>query len=146
MASRHRARTLALQALYGLEVKSGADVESELARFLDHFHPDATLRPFFLELVRGTLAHRTEIDEAVGRCSEHWKIERMPAVDRNLLRLGVYEILHQNEIPPEVTISEAVDLAKRFGGAETPGFVNGILDRVAREAGRLPAKVAVGGS
>ncbi|MFN7950827.1 MAG: transcription antitermination factor NusB [bacterium] len=138
MGSRHRARTLALQALYGLELKPPRDVEAELARFLEHFHPDEGLRPFFLSLVRGTLAHLGEIDQALERCSQHWKLERMPAVDRNLLRVAAYEVLHEREVPAEVTISEAVDLAKRFGGAETPSFVNAILDRVAREAGRLP--------
>ena len=65
-------------------------------------------------------------------------------IDRNLLRLACYEILHASDVPAEVTISEAVDLAKRFGGAETPGFVNAILDRVARECGRLPDKPAAG--
>ncbi len=142
MASRHRARTLALQALYGLELKPPRDVEAELAKFLDHFHPDEGLRPFFLALVRGTVEHLVEIDQALDRCSQHWKLERMPAVDRNLLRVAAYEILHETDVPAEVTISEAVDLAKRFGGAETPSFVNAILDRVAREVGRLPARAA----
>ncbi len=142
MSSRHRARTLALQALYGMELKAPRDVEAELAKFLDHFHPDEGLRPFFLALVRCTLANRGEIDAALERCSQNWKLERMPAVDRNLLRLACYEILHEADVPPEVTITEAVDLAKRFGGAETPGFVNAILDRVARECGRLAEKPA----
>jgi N utilization substance protein B len=146
MGSRHRARTLALQALYGMELKAPRDIDAELAKFLDHFHSDEGLRPYFLSLVRGTLAHRTEIDASLERCSQNWKLERMPAVDRNLLRLAAYEILHESEVPAEVTISEAVDLAKRFGGAETPGFVNAILDRVARDAGRLPVKSAANAS
>jgi N utilization substance protein B len=85
---------------------------------------------YYRETVRGVWERRAEIDELIGRAAEHWRIERMALVDRNILRLGVYEISYGRDIPYAVAINEAVDLGKRFGAEESGAFVNGILDRV----------------
>jgi N utilization substance protein B len=86
---------------------------------------------YYRDAVRGVWEHREEIDGLIRDAAENWRIERMALVDRNILRLGAYEIRHGRDIPYAVAINEAVDLAKRFGAEESGGFVNGILDRIA---------------
>ena len=90
---------------------------------------------FARELVDGVLEHRSEIDERIKSVAENWDLARMAVVDRNVLRLGVYELVHRRDIPPKVTINEAIDLAKRYGTAESGTFVNGILDRIMSQVG-----------
>ena len=85
---------------------------------------------YYAEAVRGVWGRLGEIDALIGKAAEHWRVERMTLVDRNILRLGAYEICHGRDIPYAVAINEAVDLAKRFGAEESGGFVNGILDRI----------------
>ncbi|MBE0603834.1 MAG: transcription antitermination factor NusB [Deltaproteobacteria bacterium] len=85
---------------------------------------------YYRETIRGVWERMAEIDALIGQAAEHWRIERMALVDRNILRLGVYEISHGRDIPYAVAINEAVDLGKRFGAEESGGFVNGILDKV----------------
>jgi N utilization substance protein B len=89
-----------------------------------------------LELVDGVSAHQEELDSLIARYSEHWRLERMVAVDRSLLRLSTYELLYQPEIPPKVVLNEAVELAKRYGTEESGAFVNAILDRIRQAMGR----------
>jgi N utilization substance protein B len=99
-----------------------------------------TKRDHFLEqLVRGTVDQITDIDERITRHAEHWRLERMPAVDRNILRLAVYELLH-TDTPAPVLIDEAIELARRFSGRESVNFVNGVLDAVRRETVSAAAK------
>lgn len=86
---------------------------------------------FALELVQGVLAFREEIDQRLRSLSEHWRLERMSIVDRNILRLGAYEVLYRTDIPPKVSIDEAVELAKEYGDEKSSAFVNGILDALA---------------
>ncbi len=88
------------------------------------------------ELASGVIARCGELDALAARAAEHWRLERLATVDRNILRLGAYELL-TNRVPPRVAIDEAVWMAHRFGGRESPGFINGVLDAVARELGRL---------
>lgn len=90
--------------------------------------------PFVVELVRGTVANIEEIDGRISRHAEHWRIERMPAVDRNVLRLAIYEMAHAGT-PAAVTIDEALELARKFSNEESVQFVNGVLDAVRRELG-----------
>lgn len=85
---------------------------------------------YYRETVMGVWARKAEIDVLIGRAAEHWRIERMAMVDRNILRLGVYEISYGDDVPYVVAINEAVDLGKRFGAEESGGFINGILDKV----------------
>ena len=86
--------------------------------------------PFFLTLVNGVLETRSDIDELIERYSKNWKISRMSCVDRNVMRIAVYELLHCEDIPPKVTINEAVDVGKKFGTEESGAFINGIMDSI----------------
>jgi N utilization substance protein B len=129
-------RQVALQALYALEVgPAGASVEEVFERVSDHFDLPEGARAFAKQLVCGVIADREAIDEGLARHARNWRLSRMAAVDRNVLRLGSYEILH-TDTPIEVVLDQAVELARRFGADGSPAFVNGILDALARESGR----------
>jgi transcription antitermination factor NusB len=91
---------------------------------------------YFKDLVEGVASHLEELDVFIVRYSEHWRLERMTIVDRNLLRLAIYELMYQPQIPPKVVINEAVEMAKRYGSEGSGGFVNGILDQVRMSVGR----------
>ena len=127
--SRREARERALSLLYEAELKdlTPAEVLAELA-----VDPD----PFAAELVRGVGEYRAEIDELIGRFAIDWAIDRMPVIDRNVLRLGVFELLHRPEIPVGAVISEAVELAKRYSTEDSGRFVNGVLAGVAADPER----------
>jgi N utilization substance protein B len=139
--SRRRGREIALQVLYGLDADPDLDPQRALALFFQHLQaldgvddadaggrPEQADRAFVERLVADVTTRREEIDEALGRVSRKWRVERMARVDRNILRLAIYELLHLADVPVRVTINEAIELAKRFGAAEAPAFVNGILD------------------
>ena len=139
--SRRRAREAALQALYQIDLNPGLTAAQALAHIFETFSHDgepnedaADLRTFAARLVNGVIDRRAEIDEALVAASTNWRLERMAAVDRNLLRLGAEEILFESDIPPSVSIDEAVEIAKRYGTSESPAFVNGVLQRVAADA------------
>jgi N utilization substance protein B len=129
MGKRRQARELALQALYFLEEQRG-EPEQALDLFCRNFMPPRKSRVFFLELVRGVQQTRAEIDRIVEIYSDHWKVFRMPRVDRNVIRVAVYEMLWLEDIPSKVSINEAIDIGKRFGTEESGAFINGILDRI----------------
>jgi len=130
MARRSRAREVALQLLY--ECDHGQPVEAErVQQFLKRRLQDDELQAFAGRLFAGTLEHRGPIDRRLAEVAENWSVERMAAVDRNILRLGAFELLHETDTPIKVIIDEAIELAKRYGSAESPAFVNGILDKVA---------------
>jgi N utilization substance protein B len=101
---------------------------------------EAALRQFADPLIRGALEHRVEIDTLISRHSQNWELHRMAAVDRNILRLAIYEMLHREDIPPVVSINEAVDIAKKFSTDDSGKFVNGILDKIRTELMR-PARI-----
>ncbi|BAS28424.1 transcription antitermination factor NusB [Limnochorda pilosa] len=134
---RRRAREAALQALFGIDL---GHTRPELAvrHALEVSELGEPSAAFVEQLVRGVLAHREEIDARIQRFSPEWSLERMANVDRNVLRLAVFEILHLPDMPPSVSINEAVELAKKYGDKDSSRFVNGILGQVARElaAGR----------
>jgi transcription antitermination protein NusB len=141
-ASRHRSREAALQILYALDLtaRSPDALDPEAAERVftsvaEHFELPEGARAFAKELVNGVCGRREALDLVVAKHAFHWRLERMAAVDRNVLRLGAYEILH-TETPPQVAIDEALELARRFGGEHSPSFVNGILDAIARASGR----------
>jgi N utilization substance protein B len=140
MASRHQARERALQILFQY------DIHGKGGPWLDQFwqeYPleDAT-RKFAEQLVDGVLSHRKELDALIGACATNWKVERMPIVDRNILRAGCYELLYLPEVPAKVTMNEAIELAKSFGDDEASKFVNGVLDKVLSFDARLDRKRA----
>ncbi|MFA4904195.1 MAG: transcription antitermination factor NusB [Desulfobaccales bacterium] len=134
--SRSRCREWALQFLYQGEFSEPPD-PAALERFWSHFQDEEGAPPAYLEeLVAGVGSHVEELDALIVRYSEHWRLERMTVVDRNLLRLAIYELLYQPGIPPKVVINEAVEMAKRYGSEASGGFVNGILDQVRMSVGR----------
>jgi N utilization substance protein B len=141
MGSRRRAREAALQALYQMDLNPGLTPAQALAHVFETFSRDgepdedtADLRSFTTRLVSGVVERRAQIDEVLAAASTHWRLDRMAAVDRNILRLGAEEILFETDIPPSVTIDEAIEIAKRYGTSESPAFVNGVLQRVAADA------------
>lgn len=133
--SRNRCRDFALQFLYQAEF-AGPHRPEALERFWHHFQAEGAPPAYFKELVEGVASHLEELDVFIVRYSEHWRLERMTIVDRNLLRLAIYELVYQPKIPPKVVINEAVEMAKRYGSEASGGFVNGILDQVRMSVGR----------
>lgn len=121
------ARERALQYLYTIEV-GGPQEKTGASVFWEHFHPNDRASAYFFRLVSGVMAHREELDAYISRFSEHWRLERMAATDRAILRLAVFELLNCPEVPPKVVVNEAVELGKRFGAENSGAFINGILD------------------
>ena len=126
LGTRRQARELALSLLYEADTKTVAPAEV-LADF--PIDPD----PFAADLVSGVGEHQTEIDDLIRRFARDWTIDRMPVVDRNLLRIGIYELLQRPDVPTAALISEAVELARRYSTEESGRFVNGMLGRIAEE-------------
>lgn len=122
-------RILAVQALYQWDLR-GAPFLKELPDFLRGSCEDAGVIALAEELFHGCAEHREEIDASLGASAEHYDLARMAAVDRAILRLGAYELLHRPDVPPKVAIDEAIRIAQKFSTAESGAFVNGILDRV----------------
>ena len=144
MGQRRRSREIALQVLYELETTETEpeeairifyellDLESEDAEEEDACGLEAPLacRPFAEKLIRGVWLHMDELDRTITSASEHWRLERMSLVDRNILRMALFEMCHCQEIPHKVSINEAVDLGKTYGSEESGAFINGILDHI----------------
>ncbi len=129
MGTRRQARELAMQALFYIDIQNNASPQM-LEHFCENFRPSRKTRLFFLKLVNGVLKAMGEIDAWIERFSRNWKINRMSCVDRNVMRIAVYEMLYCNDIPPKVSINEAVDVGKKFGTEESGAFINGILDSI----------------
>jgi N utilization substance protein B len=135
MGARTTAREAALQMLYAVEA-SGDDAEYAIREFWRELPGDAEGRPYADELVRSVARERDRVDGLIRTASEHWRLERMTRVDRNVLRIGAWELAGRPDIPRAVVLDEAVELAKRFGTEESGAFVNGVLDRIADDVGR----------
>ena len=153
MGVRRRGREAALQMLYQMDV-SGVGAEDALRMYWTHLTHEAQqaaaedgieppskpksadAQTFAEALILGVAQHRERIDETIRKVSHHWRLERMMRVDRNILRLATYELLEMTDIPRRVTLNEAIELAKRFGAEGSPGFVNGVLDRIATDLGK----------
>ena len=128
---RTKARERALQALYQIDV-AATDLDEALARFWPSFEPvEREVREGAEALVRGVANHRREIDEVIEQVSTNWRMDRMAKVDRNVLRLAVFELRWRNDVPVKVCINEAIELGKKYGSESSAAFVNGVLDRVA---------------
>jgi transcription antitermination protein NusB len=130
VAARSKARKRALDVLYEADVR-GVDALGTLADRVSLAEPP--VNDYTIELVEGVQAHRVRIDEILGEYAEGWAVERMPDVDRAVLRLGVFELLWRDDVPDAVAIDEAVELAKSLSTDESPRFVNGVLARVVRD-------------
>jgi N utilization substance protein B len=133
MGKRRKSRELALQFLYQLDVNSGDDPAPHEDEFWSRHPVDAEARAFADGLVRGTKQNQPKIDHLIAQSAEHWDLDRMAAVDRNILRLAAYELLFQYDVPPKVVINEAIEISKKFGTAESSRFINGVLDRIHKE-------------
>ncbi|MEO6809137.1 MAG: transcription antitermination factor NusB [Isosphaeraceae bacterium] len=129
MTRRTRGREIALQILYLMEQNPEVD-PAEIERFIERRLREPKLQDFARALVDGARTHQPEIDALITRVAENWRLDRMAAIDRNILRLGAYEILFCPEVPTKVAINEALELAKRYSTAQSSRFVNGILDRL----------------
>lgn len=133
MPSRRRSRQRALQILYSWDARRQPVDEAINAYYETLYSEERPERdPFVAELVRGAVEHIVEIDERISRHAEHWRMERMPAVDRNILRMAVYEMSHGG-VPAPVAIDEALEVARRYSSEESVQFINGVLDAVRRE-------------
>ena len=128
MSRRSRAREVALQVLFQRDLSRSVDQASE-EELIRRRLADAELQQFARDLVAGVHTKQAQLDRLISEIAEHWSLDRMTPIDRNILRLGSYELLF-SETPPKVAIDEAVELAKRFGTGHSSQFVNGILDRV----------------
>ena len=131
-----KARARALQVLYSMELVDDLPLADAVTRLAQLTGPDPLVYDQAEHLAQAVLRERDELDRHAMDAAEHWRLERIAAVERNILRLGVHELL-EGSVPPKVVIDEAVQLAHLFGGAKAPAFVNGVLDRVAHSLGRL---------
>jgi len=143
MGLRRDGREAAIQFLYQVEAHKPADVEKSLAEFWKQTEEPQNVRDFANDLLRGALEKLPEVDAKIRTLADNWDFDRLAAVDRSILRLAIYEMLFRPEIPPVVSINEAIEIAKKFSTAESGKFVNGLLDRVKKDLLR-PARQAAG--
>lgn len=136
MGTRRISREAALQFLYqedftiGPEQQHGYDLAERFELFCALFQVNKKARPYAVELLRGITDNLERIDALISESASNWRLVRIAATDRNLLRIAVYEMLEKSDVPPQVAINEAVEIAKRFAGEESPKFINGVLDAV----------------
>ncbi|MBU4344224.1 MAG: transcription antitermination factor NusB [Desulfobacteraceae bacterium] len=129
MGIRRRSRELAMQALFYMDMRKN-DSQEIVEFFCNNFIHSKNVLPFFLKLVNGVIHTRPEIDSIIERFSSNWKMSRMSCVDRNIIRIAVYELLFCSDIPSKVSMNEAIDIGKKFGTEESGAFINGILDSI----------------
>lgn len=128
--TRHQARTLALQVLYESDVASH-DVADVLARYMDDHSEPQRVRRYIERLITGIQQNLEEIDQRIGEAAPAFPVEQLPAVDRNILRIAIYELTSEHDVPKKAAINEAVEIAKQFGGENSGKFVNGVLGTIA---------------
>jgi N utilization substance protein B len=134
---RKRSREYALQVLFQLNITK-QEATAALGQFQDHFSPNGDADEFMKLLVLGVLEHCDELDRLIEKYSENWRLDRINIIERNILRMALFELLYCGEIPPKVSINEAIDLGKRYGSDDSGSFINGILDRIQDEVVRKP--------
>lgn len=137
MGKRRRSREFALQVLYQLEITKQGALQA-MVQLRENFSPGEEEDEFTKRIVLGVTEHRQEIDRLIEERSENWRLNRMTIIDRNILRIAIFELLYCGDIPPKVTLNEAIDLGKRYGSEESGSFINGILDRIQNEVIRKP--------
>lgn len=134
---RRKAREYALQMLFQSDFTKKKIDRKDFEEFWSGKNESENVKGFTEELVKGTLERLDEIDKTIERVAENWLLKRMAAVDRNILRFAAYEILYRKDIPSAVTINEALEIAKKYSSTEAAPFLNGVLDRLAKEAGKV---------
>jgi N utilization substance protein B len=137
LKSRRKSREFALQALYQWDI-TRRDIQQVIAQSGEHFFLEKGEDEFSERIIRGVVGHLQELDQLIEGYSENWRLDRMPVIDRNILRMAAFELLYCEEIPPKVTLNEAVELGKQFGTDDSGSFINGILDRIQNEVVRKP--------
>ena len=135
MGVRRRAREIALQVLYQREFNQ-VEAEEALALFWNNFEVLKGALKFSERLIKGVEAHREDLDRIIEQHSSNWKVGRMTHVDRTILRIATYELIYCDDIPPKVTINEAIDIGKKYGSEDSGAFINGVLDKVKSEERR----------
>lgn len=146
MATRHLVRTIVLQSLYEWDFyKQQSDLAKIVERNVVEFGPGIDEPDFVWRTVKGVIEHLPEINKVIEKAAPEWPLEQIAIIDRNVLRVGLYELLYadKDEVPPKVAINEAIELAKAYGGVNSPKFVNGVLGTIYREmtggeAGKAP--------
>jgi len=133
---RRRAREYALQILFQIDFKGREVSSNDFEDFWSDKDEVEDVKKFAEDIVKGTIKSLDEIDSKLEKAAENWVLKRMAAVDRNILRFAAYEILYRKDIPSAVTINEAIEIAKKFSSSESAPFINGLLDRLAKEAGK----------
>ena len=135
MGKRRSSRELALKFLYQFELNKG-DLDEQIKLFLERNSSQEGVENFMKELVVSLIDKMEEIDEIIQKFSDHWILDRMTVIDRNILRMGTCELLFNFPTPPKVVINEAIEIAKKYGNEDSPEFINGILDKVYNEIGQ----------
>jgi transcription antitermination protein NusB len=136
MGTRRNSREIALQFLYqedftiGSDQSFGYDLAERFELFCNLFQVNKKARPYAMELLQGVSSNLSRLDELISEAATNWRLPRIAPTDRNLLRIAVYEMLNKNDVPPQVAINEAVEIAKRFAGDDSPKFINGVLDAI----------------
>jgi N utilization substance protein B len=133
MRKRTKSRESALKILYAIDITGDEPKECIDKFWKGEDQNDTEVKTFANSLVLGTSSKRKEIDKMISERATNWQMERMAVIDRNILRLAAYELLYVEEIPPKVTINEAIDIAKRYGDSESGKFVNGVLDKINKD-------------
>lgn len=132
MSNRRKLRECGIQILYGLDFYD-LQPESALATYATHFDGNSADDVFLEKIIEGVHGKKEDIDDLIRQFSTNWRLERMAIVDRNILRMATFELLHLPDVPRKVCINEAIEVAKKYGGDDSPSFINGILDRIALE-------------
>jgi len=140
LGTRRRSRELALQVIYQWDI-TRQDAARVLSQLEEHFSPGEGRDDFAERIVLGVMKHCKEIDRLIEGYSENWRLDRMSFIDRNILRIATFELVYCEDIPPKVALNEAIDLGKRYGSGDSGSFINGILDRMQKEAIRKPLEL-----
>jgi N utilization substance protein B len=137
MASRHLSRSIAMQSLYEWDFsgKKAEDLEKIIEKNIKEFGPGLEDETFVWQLIKGVVSHLSDLDKIIEKAAPEWPVDQITIVDRNILRIGLYELLYGNkeEVPPKVAINEAIELAKTFGGENSGKFINGVLGTIYKE-------------
>ena len=136
MGKRRKSREIIIQVLYQMDMSDG-DAEENFNLFWQHFNPSDELKEFSRKIVQGVCKHREEIDALIEKHSEHWRLERMTIVDKNILRSAIFELMFCPDTPVKVILNESIELGKKFSSEKSAPFINGILDKVSHQIHRL---------
>jgi N utilization substance protein B len=139
LGKRRKSREIIVQVLYQMDMSDG-DAEENFNLFWQHFNPSDELKEFSHEVVQGVCKHREEIDALIEKHSKHWRLKRMPIIDKNILRAAIFELMFCPDTPVKVIINEAIELGKKFSSEKSSPFINGILDKVSHQVTRQPVE------